>query len=139
MTALSRYQAEIRQIERDIAAVGGAAALDPPTDTERVTQYVYRVYQRASLAGDLAALKTAEAALERAIPLMAHAGDLYLLQANVAFKLHRLDDVETALTTIPAVCDSQEGRLIRADLDFQRGRYQQAQKGYRDVLEVDRG
>lgn len=138
MGPLTGYQAEIRQIEQDIAAVGGATALDPPIDAKQVTQYVYRLYQRASLAGDLAALKAAECAINLAIPLLTHPGDLYLLKANAAFKLHRLTDVQSALLAAPSVRGSEEGRLISADLDFQNGRYQEARQGYCDLLEINR-
>jgi len=102
MAPLAGYQAEIHRLEQDIRNAGGVAALRPPTDTERVTQYVYRVYQKASLTGDLTALSVAESAIDRAIPLLTHPGDLYLLKANIAFKLHRLADVQTALLAVPA-------------------------------------
>jgi tetratricopeptide (TPR) repeat protein len=138
MAPVAGYSAEIRRIEEDIVKAGGAAALDPPTDTERVTQYVYRTYQKASLAGDLAALAAAEATIERAIPLLPHRGDLYLLKANVAFKLHRLGDVQAALLAVPSVQCSDEGRLIHADLDFQHGRYSEAKRGYCDALDANR-
>jgi len=138
MSAVAGYQAEIQKIEQDIAEIGGAAALDPPTDAGRVTQYVYRLYQRASIAGDLAGLGEVESEIERAIALLTHPGDLFLLKANVAFKLHRLDDAETAVAAIPSVYDSGEGRLIRADLDFQRGHYRQAKEGYCEVLKIER-
>ena len=138
MVPLAGYQAEIRQIEQDIAAVGGATALDPPTDTERVTQYVYRLYQRASIASDLTALGAVEGAIDRAIPLLTHPDDLYLLRANVAFKLHRLADVQATLLVAPSIRDSEEGRLISADLDFQNGQYQKARRGYCDALEISR-
>jgi tetratricopeptide (TPR) repeat protein len=138
MAPVAGYQAEILRIEQEIAAVGAAAALDPPTNTERVTQYVYRVYQKVSLAGDLAALDAAEAAIDQAIPLVAHPSDLYLLKANVAFKLHRLADVQSALLAAPSVRGSDEGRLIGADLDFQKGRYQEARQGYCDALKISR-
>lgn len=132
------YAADIEEIDAEIAASGGAAALARPTDAARVTQYVGRLYQRASLAGDFAALASAERAAARAIPLLAHPGDLYLLKANIGLKLHRLDDAETALAAVPAVWDSAEGRLIRGDLDFQRGRYREAKAGYCAVLAVER-
>src|SRR5204862_4694854 len=35
---------------------------------------------------------------------------------------------------VPSVHDSDEGRLIRADLDFQHGCYQAAETGYLEVL-----
>ncbi len=137
MSPSAGYEAELRQIDQEIAEIGGAAALDPPTDAGRVTQYIYRLYQRASIAGDLIGLGNVERAIERALPLLTHPGDLLLLKANIAFKLHRLDDVERMLAAFPTVCDGVEGRLIRADLDFQRGRYQQADQGYRQALEIE--
>ncbi len=130
--------AEIRRIEEDIARAGGAAAFDPPTDTERVTRYVYGLYQRASIAGDPAALGAVEHAIDRAIAFVAHPGDLYFLKASLAFKLHRLDDVEKALAALPSWAESDEGRLIRADLDFQHGRYREAEAGYREGLRAER-
>ncbi len=131
-------EADLRAIDEDIATLGGTAALDPPTDASRVTRYVYRLYQRASIAGDLTALITAERSIERAAPLLTYPGDLCLLKANIALKLHRLIDAETALEAIPSVCDSAEGRLIRADLDFQRGRYRPAREGYASAVDAER-
>jgi tetratricopeptide (TPR) repeat protein len=138
MAPLGGYCAEIRQIEQDIAETGGIEALNEPADTERVTKYVYRHYQKASLAGDPTALSVIAGVIDRAIPLLAHPGDLYLLKANVAFKLHQLADVRSALLAVPSIYDSEEGRLIRADLDFQLGRYQAAKSGYCAVLETGR-
>ena len=135
---MAGYEAEIGRLDEDIAAFGGAAALCPPTDAARVTQYVYRLYQKASLAGDLTALRRVEATIDRAIPLLTQSGDLYLLKANVAFKLHRLADVAAALSASRSVDESEEGRLIRADLDFQYGRYREAEDGYQQVLAAER-
>ena len=135
--ASAGYQAELRRIEQDIAETG-AAALATPTDTERLTRYVYRIYQRASIAGDLMQLSAVELAINRALPLLANPGDLYLLKAHVAFNLHKLEDVQSALIAVPSVYDSDEGRLIRADLDFQHGRYHQARRRYLDVLQAER-
>ena len=73
-----------------------------PIDSMRVTRYIYRLYQRASISGDLAALRTAEQATERALPLLVHKGDLYLLKGKIAFSLHRLADAEAALAAGPA-------------------------------------
>jgi tetratricopeptide (TPR) repeat protein len=138
MAVATGYEAEIRKIEQDIADVGGPAALEPPTDSGLITQYVGGLYQRASIAGDLAALGEVEHAIERAIPLLPHPGDLFLLKANAAFKLHRLDDTEKGLRAIPSVYGSAAGRLIRADLDFQRGQYRRAREGYCEVIEAER-
>src|SRR5215510_1109830 len=138
MSVRTGYQTELQRIEQNRAAIGDAGVFSPPIDSQLVTRYVYRLYQRASISGDLAALGTAEKAIERALPLLAHKGDLYLLKANIAFKLHRLADVEAALAAVPAVGDSNEGMLLLADLDFQHGRYQEAERRYRQLLETER-
>ena len=126
------YAAEMRRIADDIAEL--AAASDP----EAITRRLYRLYQKAAIAGDLAALKAVMRAIDDAVTTLANPGDLYLLKANAAFKLHRLVEVAAALRAIPSVYDSDEGQLIRADLDFQHGRYQGAENSYRDVLERGR-
>ena len=61
-----------------------------------------------------------------------------MLKAHAAFKLHKLADVHSALLAVPSVYDSDEGRLIRSDLEFQHGRYQAAEDGYVEVLERER-
>ena len=135
---LAGYATEIRLIEQDIAKAGGIEAQNEPAGTERVTRYVYRLYQRASLAGDPTGLGAVARAIDRAIPFLVHPGDLYLLKANVAFKLHQFANVQSALRAVPSVYHSNEGRLIRADLDFQFGRYQTAKNGYCAVLKTER-
>jgi tetratricopeptide (TPR) repeat protein len=136
MKSLAGYAAEIARIEQDIADIG-EAALSVPEDTERLTKYVYRHYQKAAISGDLRALAGVEALIDRAIPLLANPGDLYLLKANLAFKFHRLADVGAALASVEAMYDSRECRMIRADLDFQHGRYEEARRAYCDVLDAE--
>jgi tetratricopeptide (TPR) repeat protein len=43
-----------------------------------------------------------------------------------------------ALVAVPSVYDSNQGRLIRADLNFQQGKYREAKTGYLDVLHAER-
>src|SRR6266404_2529127 len=131
------YAAEMRHIDEDIAKTDGAV-FSTPTDPERVTRHIYRLYQKASICGDLAGLTAVERTIDEAIIFLANPGDLYLLKAHAAFKLHKLADVHAALLTVPSVFDSEEGRLIRADLDLQHGHYQAAETGYVDVLGRER-
>jgi len=126
------YVAEMRRIDEEIIALSGAHG------PEAITRRVYRLYQKASIAGDLVALTAVGHAIDDAITLLSNPRDLYLLKAHAAFKLHKLADVHTALLAVPSVYDSDEGRLIRADLDFQHGRYQAAERGYVDVLRRER-
>ena len=132
------YRTELQRIERDIAELSIADLFAVPINPERLTRYVYLLYQRASIAGDLAQLGVVERAIERAVPLLTHRGDLYLLKANVAFKLHKLGDVEAALSAIPIAGRCIEACLLRADLDFQYGRYREAEAGYIGTREAER-
>jgi len=126
------YPQEMARIERAIASLEGAA------DTERVTQLVSYLYQRASVAGDLRAIGEVESTIDFAIALVPNPGDLYLLKANLAFKLHRLDDVRRALEANGHAFESLEGQALRADLDFQQGRYAAALDGYESTLRRER-
>ena len=137
MDDLIGFPAEMRRIETEISDIGGAEPF-PAVEPNRLTRSLYLIYQRASLAGDLVELSVVNQAIDRAIPLLRHPGDLYLLKANVAFKLHKLPEVRSAIQVLPSVYSSLEGRLIRADLDFQDGRLAKAKEQYVAVIETSR-
>jgi tetratricopeptide (TPR) repeat protein len=137
MAAAVGYAAEMRRIDQEIAKTNEDGC-SGPIDPDRITRHLYRLYQRASISGDLAGLTAVEHAIDDALPLLSKPGDLYLLKAHAAFKLHKLGDVHAALVAVPSVYDSEEGRLIRADLDLQHGHYQAAEGGYVDVLHRER-
>jgi len=130
------FEIELERIDQAIAALGGNA-FAPPINSERATKYVYLVYQRASLTGDLAAFDVAEQALKRAIAEIGPASDLYFLKANLDFKFHRLTDVKTDLDTGRDLRNTFQGRVLQADLDFQEGRYDAAQRGYEAAIKDD--
>ena len=75
MTAAVGYAAEMRRIDEDIAKTD-ADLYSAPTDPERITRHVYRLYQKASIAGDLAALTAVEHAIDDAIRLLSNPADL---------------------------------------------------------------
>src|SRR5437868_9781519 len=137
MAPAGSYAAELQQIEEDIAKTAGALCATPFAP-ELVTRHIYRLYQKASICGDLSGLTAVERSIDKAITLLANPGDLYLLRAHAAFKLHKLADVDASLRAVQSVYDSYEGRLVRADLDFQHGRYQAAENGYVEVLQPER-
>ena len=134
---VASYQAELQAIEAEIRQLG-ERTLDPPVDIENATKYVYRLYQRASLTDDLDALPTVEHAIDKLIPQVRYANDLYLLKANVAFKVHRLTDVKRNLDAAPGLRDTEEGMKLDADLHFQEGRYPEAEAAYVRAIELDR-
>src|SRR6202008_3342369 len=99
MAAAAGYAAEMRRIDQDIAKTDGDAC-SGPTDPVRITRHLYRLYQKASISGDLAGLTAVERAIDDALPLLSNPGDLYLLKAHAAFKLHKLGDVHAALVAV---------------------------------------
>lgn len=137
MTPASDYQAELERIEKDIGELRDHA-LVPPTDTEKVTKYVHSVYQHAVHTGDLVELEAAAPVIDEGIRQIRFPGDLYFLKANLAFKLHRLDDVRRNLGVEASLLAGAQAKAVLADLDFQEGRYAQAKKGYQDIIARDR-
>lgn len=130
------FEIELKRIDQAIAELE-PTAFASPIQSERVTKYVYLVYQRASLTGNLDSFAVAETALKRAIAELGPASDLYFLKANLDFKFHRLAEVKEDLEIGRDLRDTFQGKALRADLDFQLGRYDDARRGYEAVLEQD--
>jgi hypothetical protein len=123
MAAALGYAAEMRHIDEDIAKTDGVVCSTPP-DPERVTRHIYRLYQKASISGDLAGLTAVERSIDEAIIVLANPGDLYLLKAHATFKLHKLAEVGAALRAVPSVYDSDEDGSSGRISTF-HGRYRQ--------------
>ncbi|MDX6303230.1 MAG: hypothetical protein QOI77_199 [Blastocatellia bacterium] len=136
MNKRTDFEIELDRIDQAIGELE-AGAFAPPIDSERATKYVYLVYQRASLSGSLDGFDVAEKSLQRAIAELGPASDLYFLKANLDFKFHRLTAVRDDLETGRDLRDTIQGRALRADLDFQEGRYQEARAGYEAVIKED--
>ena len=136
MNKRTDFEIELDRIDQAIGELeAGAFAL--PIDSERATKYVYLVYQRASLTGSLAGFDVAEKSLQRAIAELGPASDLYFLKANLDFKFHRLAAVKDDLETGRDLRGTMQGKALRADLDFQEGRYQEAKAGYEAIINED--
>src|SRR5262249_28367521 len=133
MSAQTDYHAELDRVVADIAELA-EAAFSPPLNADRATRLVYRLYQRAVLTGDLEALDEVAVALGKAIEGLGPAPDLYLLKANLDFKLHRLAEARRDLEAGSGLLASAEGETLAADLDLQEGRYLVARKGYERVI-----
>jgi len=131
------FARELARIDEAIARCRDDA-LVAPTDTERVTTCLDARYRRALLTGDLAALGRVEPLIARGIALIPHPGDLHLLRARLAFHLHRLDDVARILDEVAPARACAEGQVLRAELDFQQGRYAGAAARYEAVIAKSR-
>jgi tetratricopeptide (TPR) repeat protein len=130
------YEIELQRIDQAISELAGTA-LDLPMDAERATKFVYLLYQRGSLSGDLGELREAEAAVTAAINELGPAGDLCYLKANLDFKFHRLFGVREDLEMGRDLRHSSQGRALLRDLDFQEGRYDDAKKGFEELIQED--
>ncbi|HKP12780.1 MAG TPA: tetratricopeptide repeat protein [Blastocatellia bacterium] len=136
MKPTTDYEAELAAIEREIADLEpSATAAD--ADSDKVTRLIYRRYQRASLSGDLRELTAVEAAINAALPRLRRPADLYFVKASIALKLHRLADVENILAMNSDLRDSAPGRTLQADVDFQRGRYEEAKQKLESLIRDD--
>lgn len=127
------FENELERIDKDISEVR-ENAFASPTDCEKLTTFVYRLYQRASLTGNLDELEAAEAAIDNAIPRLIQTADLYMLKINIDFKLHRLANVKNNFELNPDFKNSSQGKALRADLLFQEGKYDEAQKAYENLI-----
>jgi tetratricopeptide (TPR) repeat protein len=133
----TNFDTDLERIDQGIAELEDNA-LQLPIDRVKVTKLAYLQYQRASLTGNLDALSIAETTLDHAIQHLGQDGDLYFLKANIHFKVHRLDDVEQDLNASNDLLESPQGRALKADLDFQQGRYDAAKRGYEALIEDER-
>lgn len=131
------FEIELEQIDRGIAELEGSA-LSLPIDSAKVTRFAYLRYQRASLTGNLEELAVADTTLDYAIRHLGPVGDLYFLKANLHFKLHRLQEVEHDLESGRDLLSCLPGRALKADLDFQRGHYEDAKREYEALIDEDR-
>lgn len=129
----SDFQIELERIDRDISELR-EAALAARVDSQTATKFAYRLYQRASLAGNLSEFAAAEAAIENAIRQIGPAPDLYFIKANVDFTFHRLAEVRRDLELGASLRDSLQGRALQADIDFQEGRYEEAERAYESLI-----
>lgn len=133
----TNYQIELEQIDKNISELTDGAITNP-IEIDKATRYVYRRYHRASLTGDLTEFEVVETAINAVIRRFGPWADLCLLKAHLDFRFHRLGEVKRDLEMVPGLADCLQGRALKADLDLQEGRYEDARKGYEDLIQDDR-
>lgn len=131
------FEIELERIENGLAELNGDA-LSLPLNAAKVSRLAYLQFQHASLTGSLEELSVADKTLDYAIQHLGPDGDLYFLKANIHFKVHRLDEVARDLETGRDLLLSLPGRTLKADLDFQHGRYEAARNEYEAVIAEER-
>ena len=136
MPSLGHHAADLQRVEADIAELEKTAFLEPLKHAE-VARYLYRLYARSALNGNLKELRPLESLIDQAIERLGPQEDICLLKANLDFKLHRLAETKRDLNLLPALKDRREGRVILADVAFQEGSYQAARAALEELAEED--
>jgi len=133
MTRLSDYATELQHVVKDIAMLEGMA-LVPPVSGEKAAQYVYRLYHRATLIGDLRQLREVLACIDQALHHIGPQEDICLLRAKVHFALHRLREAREDLSVAPLLSQRIEARILSADIDYEGGCYEDARRAYEKLV-----
>jgi tetratricopeptide (TPR) repeat protein len=133
MTRLSDYATELTRIETDIGVLEGLA-LVPPVSGEKAAQYVYRLYHRATLTGNLGQLREVLDCIDQALRHTGPQEDICLLKAKVHFALHRLREAREDLHAAPLLPHRLEAETLVADLDYEEGRQEEARKAYEKLV-----
>jgi tetratricopeptide (TPR) repeat protein len=132
----SDYAIDLQRTDEDLAELQKTAFAEPVKSGE-TTLYLYRLYARSSLTGNLKELRSVEALIDKAIQILGPAEDLCLLKANLDFKLHRLAETRRDLAMAPALATRTQGQVLLADIAFQEGRYAEARAAFEALAAQD--
>lgn len=137
MPATTAYEAELERIDGAIGELRELAG-HGTLNNEQNTKLAYKLYQRASLTGRLDEFAIAESAIQEALQRAEEWPDLWLVQANLHFKFHRLAETKNALEAAPGLAHSLPARVLAADIAFQEGQYGAARTAYEQLIEEER-
>ena len=127
-----------RELSRIQAAIDSLEAETSHPNIEKTTRFLYGLYRRASLTNREADFKQTERAIEDAIRRLGPCRDICFLKASLDLKLHRLEQAKAALQLAPGLASSPSGKVLQADLDFQKGRYNAARACLESAIEENR-
>jgi len=128
------YEIELARIQQDITALkDGVFAV--PVNIEKATRFIHRLYHQATLTGSSADVKLTETTIDRAIREIGPLADLYLLKANLNFRLHRLEKAKRDIATLSQFAGNAQVVAMKAGIAFQEGAYEAAKQGYQSAIE----
>jgi tetratricopeptide (TPR) repeat protein len=128
------YELELARIQKDIAELKDGG-FTPLVDIDKALKFLHRMYYRAQLTGGAADLQATEAAIDRVFLELGPLAGLYLLKANLDFKLHRLKQADERIAALSQFAGDPRIVALRAGIDFQLGRYEAAKMGYVSAVE----
>ena len=121
---------QARDLDRLAAEIAERSESPGPRNAEQATRLASLRVNRASLSGDLAELRAADAALDAALARFGPWPDLCFLRASLHLKQHRLAEASAALAAGDGLAAAPDGRAVQADVDLQVGRYAEARAAY---------
>jgi tetratricopeptide (TPR) repeat protein len=131
------YETELQRINKEISELAKNMS-DRPIDAGTTTRLLYYMFQRASLTGSCGEFEVTETAIDKVIHQIGPWADLCYLKANLDFKFHRLPNTKEDLEMAPFLAESPQAKVLKADIDLQEGRYQDAKAGYEQAIEDNR-
>ena len=129
----TNYEVELGRIDREMSELR-ESAFAAPADSKRAARIAYLLFHRAVLTGSAADLAAAEGALEKAFEQTGAFADLYLLKANLDFKLHRLAETQRDLKALSPFAGNAQIIAMNASVALQEGRYAAAKRGYQSAI-----
>lgn len=129
---LQRLEIEIVSLRHEIAALSTTVS-----GMDLQSRLFYREFQLLSLTGDLSQLRALNDDIEAFTASSLKRSDLWLIQAHIALKLHRVTKAQQLLNQDTARSFCPQGRLVQADLHIQHGRYNAAGDEIELVLTED--
>jgi tetratricopeptide (TPR) repeat protein len=128
------YELDLARVQKDIDELKDGG-FTPLVDIDKALKFLQRMYYRAQLTGGAADLQATEAAIDRALRELGPLAGLYLLKANVDFRLHRLKQADQGIAALSQFAGDPRIVALRAGIDFQQGRYEEAKIGYVSAVE----
>jgi len=131
------YQQVLDRVERELLALKGLSnsGQDSWVMQERLAN---TLFERGKLTGDLADFIAAREALQAAFKTASNGAGPFMARASLNYTLHLLPAVEEDLARAESALLVNKPtrkliRLLRADIDLYRARYQQAKNGYLEL------
>lgn len=131
---MTGYQEDFSRTLADVAQLVQRVRAEP-RDVSTKVRLAYRRYHLANLTGDEAHFDRAREVTNQLLEALGPREDLSFLKAQIEGRYHRLDLVKEALQTCPSLAGRPEGRSIKADIDFQEGRYGKAREALEALID----
>ena len=127
------YQAELADIEGQISRLNKDSSRQSG-DGGQIMRWIYLLYLRASLTANPDHLQIAETEIDKAMRTLGPSEEFYLARANLNLKRHRLEAAKADFERLPDWTENPKTRALKADIDAQDGKYEEAGRACEDLV-----